>query len=904
LEDARASRSGALVIRGEPGIGKTALLDDTRDRATDMHVLSARGVESESDLPFAALHQLFRTARDHIAALPSPQANALEAALGFGHTEGQERFLVFVACLSLLSELAERGPVLCLIDDAHWLDTGSTDALLFVTRRLDAEGVVILFAARDGETNRFDAPGVPSLDLKGLDGEAAETLLARGAGIEAATHVRRQLLDQTAGNALALLEIPSVLTRGQLSGEQPLPESLPLTRHVEGVFLERVRRLDPDTQRLLVIAAADDSEDAAIVARATAAGEPGLSALDRAEEAGLVSVDGTRLKFRHPLVRSAVYGAATSSERRAAHRALAYVLAGDPEQLDRRAWHLAGSSLEPDETVALLLDAAAQRAMQRGAFGAAVRALERAAELSTKIEARARRLVEAARCASIAGADEQAIALADHARLLVADDARGRAELAWVVGRAEIRRGRPADAPPLLMKAASEVAPLDPGRALELLLDAAWAGEEAGDRDTYRALRGLADGLASSADDEQSALSVDLLTGLGAIADEDPAAAFAHLGRAVSVGAETDDPLISLWAGAAALFLGDGEQAGKLFTRGVALARARGAFGLLAPALAFLGVQRFAGQQYDQAVLAATEAEQFAQEIHAENLLPLSHFVLGYVAAIRGDDDEAVRRADATLELVGAHGLASSANRPIWVLAVLDLGRGRWADALARLETLSSARMSLASTMVVRSIPDRIEAAVRAGQPEAARPALSALEDFATRTNQGWAGARLASCRALMTGGDDATTHFEEALRLSAEALPFDLARIHLLYGEHLRRERRRTDSRVQLRAALEAFERFGAEPWAERARTELRASGETARRRDPSTTAQLTPQELQIARFVAEGLSNKEVAAQLFLSPRTIDSHLRNVFSKLAISSRTQLARIPLGGDVAPVAA
>jgi DNA-binding CsgD family transcriptional regulator len=478
-----------------------------------------------------------------------------------------------------------------------------------------------------------------------------------------------------------------------------------------------------------------------------------------------------------------------------------------------------------------------------------------------------------------------------------------RAELAWVVGRAEIRRGRPANAPPLLMKAASDISNIDPGRALELLLDAAWAGEEAGDRDTYRALRRLADGLASPAAEDQSAFIVDLLTGLGGIADDDPATAFAHLGRAVSVGAESDDPLEVLWAGSAALFLGDGEQAGKLFTRGVSLARARGAFGLLAPALSFLGVQRFAGQQYEQAAVAAAEAEQFAQEIHAENLLPLSHFVLGYVAAIRGDDQEAIRRADAMSALAGAHGLASSANRPIWVLAVLDLTRGRWADALARLETLSPARMSLASTMVVRSIPDRIEAAVRAGQPAAARAALSMLEDFAARTHQGWAGARLASCRALIATGEEATRQYEEALRLTRDALPFDLARIHLLYGEHLRRERRRTESRIQFRAALEAFERFGAEPWAERARAELRASGETARRRDPSTTAQLTPPELQIARFVAEGLSNKQVAAQLFLSPRTIDSHLRNVFSKLAISSRTQLARIPLGGDVAQVA-
>jgi DNA-binding CsgD family transcriptional regulator len=441
-------------------------------------------------------------------------------------------------------------------------------------------------------------------------------------------------------------------------------------------------------------------------------------------------------------------------------------------------------------------------------------------------------------------------------------------------------------------------------RALELLLDAAWAAQEGGDRDTYSALRRAAEALAPRATDDASALIVNLLTGMGAIADEDSDAAFAHLGRAATIGAEADDPEQVLWAASAALFLGDGVKAGMLYERGSSLARARGAFGLLASGLTLLGLQRFTAQQYDQAALAAAEAEQFAHEIRAENLLPISHFVLAYVAAIRGHDDEAVRRAETALELAGAHGLVASAARPIWALAVLDLSRGRWADALARLQTLSPTRMSLTATMVVRTIPDRVEAAIRAGQPEEARAALSVFEDFAAHTPTGWAGARLASCRALMTGGDEATAHFEDALRRSADALPFDLARIHLLYGEHLRRERRRTDSRVQFRAALEAFERFGAEPWAERARAELRASGETARRRDPSTTAQLTPQELQIARFVAEGLSNKEVAAQLFLSPRTIDSHLRNVFSKLAISSRTQLARLSLAGDVAQVAA
>jgi predicted ATPase len=397
LDAARASRSGALIIRGEPGIGKSALLEDAKERAGDMHVLAARGVQSEAELPFAAMHQLFRPALDRIDALPQPQAQALEGALGLGSSTGRERFLVFAGCLSLLSELAEDRPVLCLVDDAQWLDGASAEALLFVTRRLDAEGVAMVFAVRDGEPSAFDGADVPTLRLDGLATEAAEMLLAHGTGIDAEPHVRDQLLAQTQGNALALLEIPSVLTRGQLAGTQPLPAELPLTGRLESLFLERVRRLEPDVQRLLLVAAADDSESAAAVVRAIGPGGGAVVALNAAEEAGLISVHGQRLRFRHPLVRSAVYSAATSQERRGAHLALSADLSGDAEQVDRRAWHLAAAALEPDEEVASALDGAAERARSRAAFDAAVRAFERAAELTPDSAGRARRLVEAAR---------------------------------------------------------------------------------------------------------------------------------------------------------------------------------------------------------------------------------------------------------------------------------------------------------------------------------------------------------------------------------------------------------------------------------------------------------------------------------------------------------------------------
>src|SRR5262245_35353444 len=429
LDAARLSRSGVLVLRGEPGIGKTALLEDTRDRATDMHVLLARGVESESELPFAALHQLLRPSLDHIDRLPAPQAAALQGALGLGEGSGEERFLVFAATLSLLAELAERRPVLCLVDDAHWLDAASADALRFVARRLDAEGIVLVFGAREGEPHAFEGPDLESLQVEGLDPESAATLLERGAGVEAAPAVRTRLLEQTRGNALALLELPSVLSAAQLAGTEALPEALPMTRQVEDVFLERVQRLPEDTRRLLLVAAADDTEQVAVVTRAATARGVGAEALGGAETAGLVSVHGTRLLFRHPLVRSAIYEGATSTERRSAHRALAEVLTDDPEHADRRAWHLASAALEPDEGVVGALEEASARAEARGAYTASARALERAAELTPDAPTRGRRLAFAARAASVAGDHERAVALAKVAAPL-ADDPLAGAEIA------------------------------------------------------------------------------------------------------------------------------------------------------------------------------------------------------------------------------------------------------------------------------------------------------------------------------------------------------------------------------------------------------------------------------------------------------------------------------------------
>ena len=895
LDAARDSRSGALALRGEAGIGKTVLLEDARARAGEMHVLTARGVESESELPFAALQQLLRPALRLVDRLPSPQAAALQSALGLADGGGQERFLIYSACLSLLSELAEERPVLCLVDDAHWLDAGSSDALQFVARRLDAEGVVLLFSAREGDVRVFEAPDVPSHTVGGLDDASAAELLAHAAAA-AAPEVRERLLAQTHGNALALVELPTALSAAQLAGDEALPEALPMTRRLEHVFHDRVTRLPAPTRLALLAAAADDSESAAVVERAVATLSSGGFALDAAEQAGLVTIADGRVAFRHPLVRSAVYGSATSNERRAVHGALAAALEGDDEQADRRAWHLAASALEPDEGVVRALDEAAERAVERGGHAAAAKALERAAALSSDRGDRARRLARAAALSTLMGRDAEAMALAERAGALT-DDPVLRAECAFVLGAGMLRRGRPADAIPPLVAAASAVAPHDAGRAADLLMQATSAAWQSADASAVLEIARIAKAVVPPDGDATALFFRRVILGFAAMMNGDHADAARCLEPAIAHGALTDQTRQAFLANLAALWLGDDEAAGALAGRAIRLARASGEVGELVIALGGRSAQLIIAQRHDEAEVAVHEAAALARELSAENILLLLHAVLAILAATQGRSEESHRLGEEVIAVALAKGLPNRVSLATYALAVDDINRARWAEALERFDTMAEQGTGDADpVMAALMLPDKVEAAVRAGRPELARESLRRFEAWATHSGARFAAPRLAGCRALLAEGEEATEHFEAMLALADDARPLDLARMRMQYGEHLRRERRRTDARTQFRAALATFEAYRAEPLAERARAELRATGETARKRDPSTIDQLTPQELQIARFVASGLSNKEVAAQLFLSPRTVDAHLRKVFTKLGITSRTQLARQPLG--------
>jgi DNA-binding CsgD family transcriptional regulator len=897
LEGARSSRSGALVVRGDPGVGKTALLEDTRDRAGDMQVLSARGIESESELPFAALHQLVWPALEHLGALPQPQARALRGALGLEDSTGQARFLVYSGCLTLLSELAERRPVLCLVDDAHWLDAASADALRFVARRIGAEGIVLLFGAREGDVRRFEADDLPSLMLAGLDEDAADALLTDAA--VASSVVRERLVAHTQGNALALLELPGALSAEQLAGSEPLPDALPMTRQLESVFHARAALLPEETRQILLVLAADDSEDLRVITRAGSALGVDPYALDPAEQDGLVAIRGTRVVFRHPLVRSAVYGSAPSRERRRAHRALADALAGDDAQADRRAWHLAAAALEHDDDVVRELDQAARRAEERGGHAAAARALERAAELSLDPGERDRRRVLAARDLSLAGRDEQAVVMADQA-----GDVRDRpllwAELARVRAACAIRRGSPASAVPELVGAATELSASDPAVAIELVIHAVVSAWQGGGATAWQEVTAIVETLPSDRLDETSRVLAGSVVGFAGMLQGKPDAV--PLLQATAVwGATAEEPRLVMWSSWAALWLADMASFEALLERAAALCRARGELGMLADALGVRAVHlSLVCQRFREGAIAAEEAVGLGRELDAENILMLPQAALAVVAAVQGRDDEAREHAERVIDGARRKDVRLRATPAVAALALVDLGRSRAEEAYERLAALTDP----ADPGLGITAPDRIEAAVRAGRQAEARAGLEYYERWAGYSGAPQARPRLASCRGLVAQGEEATAHFEEAIGLIGDARPFDRPRIHLLAGEHLRREGRRIQAREHLRAAIEGFEALGAEPWAERARGELRASGETARKRDPGAVDALTGQELQIARLVAQGYTNKEVAAQLFLSPRTIDAHLRGVFGKLGITSRRALRDIPLEDAAAPALA
>ena len=889
LDGARVGESGALVVRGEPGIGKSALLRHARGQATDMLVLETTGIESESDIAFAGLYGLLRPVIELREQLPDVQARALEGALGMSATAVPDRFLVAIGVLGVLAAAAEDRPLLCVIDDAQWLDTPSGDALLFAARRIRGERIVMVFAARQGEAAAFAATGLPDIVLAGLDGDSASALLHERVGEPPDAALVRRLIAETGGNPLALTELSVSLTGDELTGRAAVPDAIPLTTRLQTVFADRVRRLPPDTRRALLLAAAEPTGDTSLFLQAGAALGLTSAALEPAETAQLVATVSGRIEFRHPLVRSAIYQGATLHERRQAHRALADRLDGS-DQADRRTWHLAAATPGADEQVAAELAQVGERARTRGGWVSAAAAFERAAEVSADPALRARRLLTAAQAAWRGGRGDRARALLE--RIDVAELGAGEtSDVAHVQGMVELATGTPGAAYAILSDART-MDTADIGRTLRRLADAGNAASIGGDIVKLVELGERARSLAAPAAPEERFLA-DTIIGNGAMIAGDAAEGARRIADALRVAEGFEDPALLTGAGIAAVYTGDLARGHDVLAQSVGEAARLGMVDALLIGLSGLVFIEVMVGRLAQAQGHIEEGLKLALDAGADVSTMMFHTRLAMIHALRGEE-EACRSA-ASAATSDARGLGLIVAGAAWSLGRLELGLGRPAEAFDVLLPLAAPVPGTGHPLVTRwAMADIVEAGVRSGRLAEVQ---TVFDGYAARAGQhaaGWALAQLELCRGLLGAGDEAGGHLQAALALyRQEPQVYDRGRCALALGEHLRRERRRVDARPPLREAIGVFDQLGATPWAERARTELRASGETSRRRDPATLDQLTPQELQISQLVAEGMSNRDIAARLFLSPRTVEYHLAKVFPKLGIASRSELAAL-----------
>ncbi len=887
LHAARKGRSGGLMIVGEPGMGKTALLSHAA-KTPGFTVLSTHGSLVEGHLPFAGLHRLLTPLADMREAIPEPQADALSVALGLRTGPSPDRFLISLALLSLLSEAAEEGPVLVLVDDAHCLDRPSADALSFAASRFDAEGVALLAASRPTPSPVLS--GLKVLELGGLDPEACEQLIAARAPHPVADAVRGRIVAETGGHPLALTEIVTAVSREQLAGLAPLPDLLPIGPELERAYAERVNTLKQSTQDLLLLAAIEGEGDLRTLALAAHRAGLDLTDLDPAVAVGLIEISEAGVSFRHPLMRSAVWRSATPARCQRAHSLLAEV-----SPAERRVWHLAAAALGPDERLAAELERVAGQSRVRSGYAAAARALERAAELSDSDEHRARRLVAAAWDCWLAGLPERATVLMDRAWRLAERHSMVRllGEIDFQRGSIWLRNGVTLDAYAALMSAVDRLVHLEPELALTALMRAAESATYSGDiRRFAAAARRLQE--MRNIRGEYADFIRGYLEGVARAATGPMADALVPLRTVLDLSARTDDPPTLIWGATVALMAGDDALAHAFSTRAVTIARANGAISVVPQALELLvyselwtGQFRVAGANAAEGLRLATETGQVNCACHLRALLALH-------AAIEGRADLSRKRAREALTQAHAHGLGLSAAVATWALAFSDLAEGKYAETARRLRGMARAGPGHSHGWItILSAPHYVEAAVLSGDRATAERALAAFEDWAGSVNCAWALALVERCRALMSTGDAVDEHYRAALDLHRRGQrDFERARTALLYGSHLRRHRRRAEARPYLREAAEIFERLGIERWRTQAHNELRAAGETLAAGDTPALGLLTPQQLQIARFIAQGATNREVAAQLFISPRTVDYHLRNIFTKLGITSRAELIR------------
>ncbi len=884
LGEARLGRGRALVLRGSAGIGKTALLDYAVQQASGFEVLHYTAVESEAELPFAALQALMGGLLVRLPEIPEPQARALRAALALEASERTNRLAVYAGALSLLGVTADRVPLLVVVDDAHWLDRPSAEAVTFAARRLTAESLALLFAVREGEGTDLGV-ALPTIELEPLEAAASMELLHERFGSTIAAKVARHLAEATGGNPLALLEVAALLDEGERVGREPLPDHLPASESVERTVRRALRSLPSEARRALLVAAASDS---------TSGGD--LAVLEPAEDAGLVRIHAGSVAFRHPLVRSAVYHAASADERRAAHRTLADALTAE-EDSDRRAWHLAAAAEGPDESVAAALEAAASRFAERGGQASASRALERAAELSEDDDACARRLHAAGRAAEHAGDLERAVVLAERALTRVRDPGLRAAAtvLAW---QASEWRGLAVDDD--FETEAERLAPFHPARAALLL----YVSSSAATRrlDLERALR-LA---------RRSVEMFPVSAPWPGEAPWEPWMADIAAGNRWNLGfillllgrpTEADEAVsgvkkygdLSMYY---PTYVERYDEARSSIERVLRSSRATGdvwAEMFMTRSLAILDLWQ---GRFPAARAGAARSLAMAESVAAPTAIAYSLSILAWLAAVEGRESEA-REDAARADELAQHGVGFRLlqARLQATLGLLELGLGRPAEAIETLRPVAdlAERHGVREPSVLPYAPDLIEAYARAGEQEAAKRELTKLADLARSVNRRWSLAAVARLHGLLGGDGDLDQHFSAALELHEQGAgsAFERARTELLYGERLRRAKRRIDAREHLHSAIELFDGLGAAPWSKHARRELRASGESIPRRDPTAPEKLTPQELQIALQVAEGRTNRDVAAALFLSPKTVEFHLTRVYRKLNIHSRAELVRL-----------
>jgi DNA-binding CsgD family transcriptional regulator len=888
----RAGESRTLVLHGEAGIGKTALLNYVVESAADMRLLRAAGVESEMELAFASLHQLCAPLLEAVERLPPPQRHALEIAFGLSEGPAPDRFLVGLALLTLLSDAAEERPVLCVVDDAQWLDEVSVRTLAFAARRLLAEPVGLLLAARVAAS---DLQGLPDLEVLGLHNGDARAILHSAVPFRLDDRVRDRIVAETRGNPLALLELPRGLTLTQLAGGFGLLDAQALPTRLEESFQRRLEALPDQARLFLLVAAAEPVGDPLLVWRAAERlGIEGLAA--DADTGGLLTI-AESVTFRHPLVRSAVYRSAPVEQRRAVHMALAEATNRKVDP-DRRAWHLAAATLGPDEEVARELEQSAGRAQARGGVAATAAFLQRAVALTRDPDQRPERVIAAAEASFLAGAFDAALGLAATAEAGAVDEFQC-ARLDLLRGNVAFASGRVSDAPPLLLKAARRLESLDDELARQTYLTAWGAASVAGGQLAGEgALLEISHAVQALPPRPGAPRPLDLLLdGLALLTTDGHGAATPTLQAAAK--ALDDIPLedVLRWgwmAMAASNAVWDNDGAHAISARQVQMVRDAGALAELPIYLSALGIA--SAWNGDFAGAAANIAE--ADSIAAATGSRFSPWILLRLRALQGREAEASVAIASAIEeaAAGAQGFATYA---YWAAAVLYTGLARYEEAAswARKSTSDTSELFVS----VWALPELVEAAARAGDAELARDALERLAETTQPCDTDLALGIEARCRALLlSDAAAADAAYREAIdRLSRTRLRPDLARAHLLYGEFLRRVGRRVHAREQLRSAHEMFVAIGMDAFAERTRRELVATGEKVRKHSPETRDELTPQEEQIARLARDGLSNPEIGAQLFLSPRTVEWHLHKVYTKLGISSRRQL-RIALSDEPA----